>query len=55
MTKTEHLDYAETLLQAAKDVARRSKETENDRKADQVIVMDLLDFARTHAAIAQAL
>lgn len=54
MSSNDHIEKAEELLQAAKDVARRTKETVEDRKADQAIVMDLLDFARTHAAIAAA-
>lgn len=55
MNKSEHIENAERLLATAKDIARDKKETEQDRKADQIIIMDLLDFARTHAAIAQAL
>lgn len=55
MTKADHIVCAEGLLDAAKDVAKRAKESEQDRKADQIIVLDLLEFARTHAAIAGAL
>lgn len=55
MTKTEHLETAERLLDSAKDIARRPKESEQDKKSDQCIVMDLLDFARVHAAIAGAM
>lgn len=55
MNKQAHIEEACRLLMSAKDIARRTKETEQDRKADQIVVMDLLDFARTHAAIAAAL
>lgn len=55
MTKAEHIEYAEALLDGAKDVAKRPKDSDPDRKRDQVIVMELLDFSRTHAAIAGAL
>ncbi len=55
MTADEHIAKAEELLQAAKDVARRPKETAEDRKQDQAIVIDLLDFSRAHAGIAQAI
>jgi hypothetical protein len=54
VTRAEHIAEAERLLDAAKAVARRPKETAEDRKTDEYIVLDLLGFARTHAAIAVA-
>jgi hypothetical protein len=55
VTRREHIREAERLLEAAKEIARRPKETEQDRKGDAVIALDLQDFARTHAAIALAI
>lgn len=55
MTREEHIEQAETLLQSAKDVMKRKKETAEDRKNDEIIVLDLLGFSRAHAAIAQAI
>jgi hypothetical protein len=55
MNKREHILEAERLLEAAKQVARRAKETAEDRKADVLIVQELLDFSGTHAFIAQAI
>jgi hypothetical protein len=52
---TDHIEEAERLLQAAKDIAKRPKESEQDRKRDEIIVLDLLGFARVHAEIAQVL
>lgn len=54
MTRDEHIGQAERLLESAKDVARRPKETGEDAKRDELIVLDLLGFARVHAEIAQA-
>lgn len=55
MTRDEHIIAAEDLLQSAKDVMKRKKETAEDRKNDEIIVLDLLGFCRAHADIAQAL
>lgn len=52
MTKLEHIEEAERLLSAAKDVARASAA---DDRASQATMLNLLDFARLHAMIAAAL
>lgn len=55
MTRDEHIAEAERYLDTAKDVAKRPKETDQDRKRDEIIVLDLLGFSRCHAEIAQAI
>lgn len=55
MNFDEHIEYAEKLLQSAKDIAKREKTSEVDKKNDQHMVIDLLDFSRAHAQIAAAL
>jgi hypothetical protein len=55
VTRDEHIEAAERLLESAKDVAKLKSDNDVDRKANQATVLDLLDFARTHATIAQAI
>lgn len=55
MERTEHIEQAERLLETAKDVMKRKKETAEDRKNDEVIMLDLLAFANCHANIARAI
>lgn len=55
MNRHDHINEAERLLDLAKDVARQPKVDGPEDKARQVVVMDLLDFSRTHAAIASAM
>lgn len=54
MTRSEHIEKAEQLLESAKDLARLKPESDVDKKANQSTMVDLLDFARVHAAIAAA-
>lgn len=54
MNVDENIEFAESLLAAAKEVTKRPKESGEDRKRDEIIVVELLDFARVHAMIAQA-
>lgn len=54
MTYDEHIEAAEDYLRKAKEVAKRPKETADDAKRDEIIVLDLLGFSRVHAEIAQA-
>lgn len=55
MDRLEHIEAAERLLETAKDVMKRKKETAEDRKNDEVIMIDLLGFANCHANIARAI
>lgn len=55
MTRDEHIEKAEQLLESAKDVARQKKpESDVERRAQQDTMFDLLAFANCHANIARA-
>lgn len=55
MTREEHVELAERLLESAKDVSRDCGKGEHERKTATLIVAELLDFSRVHAAIATAM